>query len=892
MIAPKMRLDYDPVDGRTESDSNHIGNGTGYAHGYTVNDTNARFWSKSGSDTNAGTQAAPFRTYYKAVVTINASATLHYAVCLDSGIYDEDFIEPYNASYQKYALAADGQSPTLTRSIGARTSFVPTGKYLVSGTEYFVDGVNGNDSWDGTAEVYGGGTTGPKKTIQAGVNLLTVAGDGLQIAEGEYDENVTLYNDALVRYYYAKEGEIPILTNTGAGGEVIQTAANVQARIEGLYINGTHTVSNNNGIVFNGGVTGGASNIIWDCTFINCAIGIADYANNGNTRFDRNYFKDCGTGIAFTQTGAVANTIYIRKNRFIDMVVWSIDAVLSPASRTCSIEITDNVSQGLNGYRFWLDGTTPTPPDWTIHRNTSYAYNGTNDQCYYFQIVGSYSISVRNNLAKNDESGGSAYCFYSNAASIPLVNCLSDQSMDNNVTYSNCVDSTDPGFVRTYGEEVDYLLGIRPDGDAFSQADDGYRDIGAELNLIDIAHTCEIDGFTMDGQDQYFCALRQVSGVIGGPFFKYNEIENFASHAMVVKGGSTFNYRYNFLRRNGNGIYFTGTVERNRNNIFHDNVHYGRYKDTLNATTYDQKCIYFRNRIGIYFSNNVLGATVLDSITQGNREYGIYSAGGITRIADNCLLADPYFDMDVSDAGNIFTSPLFVNIEEYSEDFHIRTNYGGYPFNSPCKDAASGGDDIGAWQVSRSGSISYSSFTFLANPFRMVERWEKVRPVESTAQSGKVRTSVPASNKVFELVWTDDYYSPDAQSELFDRLASEDNDMRFWPRGASGIVSGTGTVNGTNKTLTDATLSGNIRKDRFKTYQVLINSVYYRISANTTTGVFTLEDPDGSLPTGSYAYSIDHVLVRVRAGNRFRAAAPYLRDNIPRTGYNLELIEV
>ena len=47
-------------------------------------------------------------------------------------------------------------------------------------TEYFVDAVNGSDAYDGTAAKWAGGesTVGPKKTIQAAVNLIADGNGG------------------------------------------------------------------------------------------------------------------------------------------------------------------------------------------------------------------------------------------------------------------------------------------------------------------------------------------------------------------------------------------------------------------------------------------------------------------------------------------------------------------------------------------------------------------------------------------------------------------------------------------------------------------------------------------------------------------------------------------
>jgi hypothetical protein len=49
----------------------------------------------------------------------------------------------------------------------------------------YVDGVNGNDDWDGLCEEWDGETCGPKRTIQAGIDA-TVNGDDVIVADAVY----------------------------------------------------------------------------------------------------------------------------------------------------------------------------------------------------------------------------------------------------------------------------------------------------------------------------------------------------------------------------------------------------------------------------------------------------------------------------------------------------------------------------------------------------------------------------------------------------------------------------------------------------------------------------------------------------------------------------------
>lgn len=65
---------------------------------------------------------------------------------------------------------------------------------------YYVNGTTGNDNWDGLCEEWDGGTCGPKRTIQSGVNVAA-AGDGVIVADGVYaganNTNVDLSGKAI-----------------------------------------------------------------------------------------------------------------------------------------------------------------------------------------------------------------------------------------------------------------------------------------------------------------------------------------------------------------------------------------------------------------------------------------------------------------------------------------------------------------------------------------------------------------------------------------------------------------------------------------------------------------------------------------------------------------------
>ena len=72
---------------------------------------------------------------------------------------------------------------------GLVTAFAAAALLFVAATAtaktVYVDGVNGNDAWDGLCEEWDGGTCGPKKTIQAGITV-SVDGDEVIVADATY----------------------------------------------------------------------------------------------------------------------------------------------------------------------------------------------------------------------------------------------------------------------------------------------------------------------------------------------------------------------------------------------------------------------------------------------------------------------------------------------------------------------------------------------------------------------------------------------------------------------------------------------------------------------------------------------------------------------------------
>lgn len=180
-------------------------------------DANSKYVAKTGDDTGAGTRADPFLTIDKALTSLGGAFV--YAVCLDSGTYEEriDGTIPADST-----LIADlGQAPTISLRMGAKDGTY--GARVTGRTKFSTGAFPSTFVFVSKAGDNGTGTRGdqslPFLTITAAL-AAALDGDTIQIDDsGTYDGQLVVSGFTTITIQ-AKDGEAPLLTfNSGATGQ-------------------------------------------------------------------------------------------------------------------------------------------------------------------------------------------------------------------------------------------------------------------------------------------------------------------------------------------------------------------------------------------------------------------------------------------------------------------------------------------------------------------------------------------------------------------------------------------------------------------------------------------------------------------------------------------------
>lgn len=380
-----------------------------------LNDTNTKYVAKTGSDSAAGTAAAPYLTVEFALAAIGGA--VRYVSISDSETYDERLSYAYAGVLPGGIFAADGETPVLAYSRGAvpgtygarrtgRTKF-STG----AATTFYYVSKDGND-----ASGARGNPSRPFKTITAALaDGSRLANDTVQIEDdGVYQED--LDHGALAVTIQAKDGKVPTLQN-GAGA----THFDADAAALNLYgLNVPDSIKTTGQIViFQKNLS------CWDCTFSRNAVGL--YGKTGasgtlalelyNCAFYRtgqmavffdyktcnltgsnNYFEGCNADISRTSTPASYGAVVgFRCADATEALTWSLSRSTFHNNYSSALGMTnmETTTGTANGSAAFLDCvvTFDEAPirecpgvGFSMRGATAFSYEV--DNCYFYQCSG------------------------------------------------------------------------------------------------------------------------------------------------------------------------------------------------------------------------------------------------------------------------------------------------------------------------------------------------------------------------------------------------------------------------------------------------------------------------------------------------------------------------
>ncbi len=172
-------------------------------------------------------------------------------------------------------------------------------------TEYYVNGNDGNDAWDGLCDIHDGGTCGPVRAIQAAAALATSDGDIVNILPARYTAGFTV-GAANAGTTFRGVGEAVI----AAGTCLVEGATGVRFETLTFRNSGTQlTVLDSSGVTiercrFIGGNFGAAVQgsseqvVVRKCLFAqNGNTGLHESVDDGDLRIDRCTFVDNGAAL-------------------------------------------------------------------------------------------------------------------------------------------------------------------------------------------------------------------------------------------------------------------------------------------------------------------------------------------------------------------------------------------------------------------------------------------------------------------------------------------------------------------------------------------------------------------------------------------------------------------
>ena len=266
--------------------------------------------------------------------------------------------------------------------------------------DIYVDGNSGDDGWDGTSPVFVSGTTGPKLTIQAGVDTAA-ATQVVVVLPATYTENVTIAKSLYLYggFAYALD---PINMVRGGGDTIMDGTANpgvgITVTADNVEISG-FTVDNYSGTgIYLDTIDSGL--ICYNVTS-NCGTS-GVYADACiNTDINYNLITDIGDD-ALNVRNAGTSDINIIGNHV--QYCYGDDGIVVYSS-TQNVNVEQNLIHHIS-----QDGITAYGTNILIQDNEMYNCGSENGTIYIYGGYGGSNVQVnRNNIHDNGSTGITLY---------------------------------------------------------------------------------------------------------------------------------------------------------------------------------------------------------------------------------------------------------------------------------------------------------------------------------------------------------------------------------------------------------------------------------------------------------------------------------------------------
>ena len=308
---------------------------------------------------------------------------------------------------------------------------------------WYVDGINGNDGWDGLCPTWDGGTCGPKATIQAAIDLAINA-DAIHVAPALYLENI-YFNGKNIKLIAQNpsvtvsdpldpavasiiDGSQPADPDFGSAVRFYGTES-PDCELNGFTVTGGTGVMSSSGYTEGGGIFGGDAGQMWvwtRATIVNCTITENTARFGGGFHqcgglIDRcdivaNWTADAGggnhNGGGLCACNGVINNCRIQENQS-----YGGGGLYSCLGDIINCDISGNTATWSGGAMMWCDDCVVT--NCNISGNTASTSGLGAGGAVFSQRATYTNCTFAYNTGK---SGGAIYAWHANAPT--MNNCI------------------------------------------------------------------------------------------------------------------------------------------------------------------------------------------------------------------------------------------------------------------------------------------------------------------------------------------------------------------------------------------------------------------------------------------------------------------------------------